>query len=275
MATAQHDVMLIKYCSVAALALIVWDHLILLGEEKTIILRSGARFSVPAWVFCVNRYWSIIGMIHINVVLVFLSASEMSNGRCQSLSAMIVLYLIIATFGTNTYLTIRQFQVWEGGRSILYMLITSFVLTHIPGLVLAVLSMKNLYANSTYVPALNTCAVLTKSKLYGAWTCVVVYNTIALVLSLLNGLHRPRHRNVDIISYLKSDGALFFGIVFVLRYAVLILMIKLPTDQFFLPTLFVWPVTSATLSRFIITSEARKIRRDVYVLGSYEMETRQ
>lgn len=65
--------------------------------------------------------------------------------------------------------------------------------------------------NTTYVPLLRTCGILTKTeKLAAAWACVVTYDTLAIVLSIINALDRPRHRDADVISYLQGDGAPFF-----------------------------------------------------------------
>jgi hypothetical protein len=46
-----------------------------------------------------------------------------------------------------------------------------------------------------------------------AWSCVVAYDTIAIVLAIINALDRPRRRDIDIMRFLKGDGAPFFLVI--------------------------------------------------------------
>ncbi|KAI0799686.1 hypothetical protein BC629DRAFT_189966 [Irpex lacteus] len=161
--------------------------------------------------------------------------------RCKSLTSLVVLYTIVTTFGTNTYLTLRHVQAWDGRRAILYMFIGALVATHLPAIALGIMSMKEMFENTTYVPALRTCGILVKTnKLGAAWACVVAYDTIAIALSVINVLDRPRRRDADVITYMKGDGAPFFIIVFVLRYVALGLILRLPAGELFLPALYVF-----------------------------------
>jgi hypothetical protein len=46
-----------------------------------------------------------------------------------------------------------------------------------------------------------------------AWSCIVAYDTIAIVLAIINTLDRPRRRDMDIMRFLKGDGAPFFLVI--------------------------------------------------------------
>lgn len=70
-----------------------------------------------------------------------------------------------------------------------------------------------------YVAFLDTCAIFSKSPaVIPAWACVITFDSIVIVLSLLNNLDRPRRRDADIIVYLKRDGAPFFLVCSVFQF---------------------------------------------------------
>ena len=72
--------------------------------------------------------------------------------------------------------------------------------------------------HATYVEFLNSCTVLLDTPVaVAAWACVVAFDTIAIILALLNALDRPRHRDIEVMRHLQHDGAPFFIVRVILR----------------------------------------------------------
>ncbi|KAI0087491.1 hypothetical protein BDY19DRAFT_232987 [Irpex rosettiformis] len=248
-AAGQHDAMLARYFAMSGLVLIIWEYFLTLDQEITLIWRVKG-FSLSSFVFRLSRYGLILSFI------------------CQSFAAVLVFCIVASALGTNSYLVMKHLQAWDGRREIYYVIITALLLTHIPGLVLAGLSMKGMYNSTTYVSFLNTCAVFTKTPtVIPAWTCVVAFDSVMIILSFLNALDRPRRRDADVMLYLRRDGAPFFLTVFALRYTGLVLLVRLPPTRYYLTIFLAWPMTSITLCRFILNGERLKARRQDLLLS--------
>ncbi|KAI0341095.1 hypothetical protein BDW22DRAFT_1359282 [Trametopsis cervina] len=173
--------------------------------------------------------------------------------------------------GTNTYLITRHLRSWDGRKDVFYIVLSSLIITHVPAFVLALIGIKDTYHRTTYVSVLGACTTVGKSPtLVPAWACLVSFDTLTVILSIVNALDRPRRSNADIMVYLRDDGAPFFLLVFAFRYIGLIFLIKQPATRYYLTVFLAWPLTLMTLCRFIMSNEARK-KRQVRSRRGYEL----
>ncbi|KAI0341088.1 hypothetical protein BDW22DRAFT_1430253 [Trametopsis cervina] len=275
--SAEHDATLARYFATTSLVCTLWEYMITVDQEITLIWTGNTSYlSVPQFVFRFCRYGLVCSLIYVNAVLVFLPPSMMSElliysgeitkqvYRCKSFASILIFCIIMSALGANTYLITQHLRSWDGRTDIFYLLLGSLILTHIPALVLGLIGMKDMYNQTTYVPLVNTCFAFEKSPtLVPTWACVVAFDTLTIVLSIINALDRPRRSNADIMVYLRDDGAPFFLLVFGLRYVGLILLIRQPVTRYYLTVFLAWPMNSMTLSRFILHNEARKKRRRI------------
>ncbi|KAI0799704.1 hypothetical protein BC629DRAFT_1498109 [Irpex lacteus] len=241
--------------AVAGLSLMLWDYCLTIDQEVDLIWRA-KNISLSRVVFRLSRYGLILSLLYANTVLTFLPKRMMSQEAsyltrkidvyvsCKSFASILAFCVMMSALGTNcaytlllpityslitysAYLIMRHLRAWDGRREIYWVIICAMGLTHIPGVVLAGISMKEMYRSTVYVAFLDTCAIFSKSPaVIPAWACVITFDSIVIVLSLLNNLDRPRRRDADIIVYLKRDGAPFFLVS--LRYIGLVLLVKLP-----------------------------------------------
>ncbi|KAI0686934.1 hypothetical protein BC835DRAFT_1377849 [Cytidiella melzeri] len=260
-----HDALHTRYFALSGLVVILWEHLATLDQEVEIIWKA-SRFTLSRIIFCLGRYGLICSLMYTNTVLIFLPPSRMSaqaSLTCQTFASILVFCIVLSAIGTNTYLTLRHLQAWDGRRGVFYVVLTSLILTHVTALVLGAFGMKDVPRNTTYIPFLDTCAVFAKAPtLAPAWACIITFDSIVILLSFLNILDRPRRSNASILLFLRKDGAPFFLTVFALRYTGLILFIKLPATQYYLASFLAWPLASITLSRFILCSEKMLMSSD-------------
>ncbi|KAI0083103.1 hypothetical protein BDY19DRAFT_776646 [Irpex rosettiformis] len=197
--------------------------------------------------------------------------------RCRSFSIITLLCTVVDTIGSNVYLTTRLYYLWGRQKSIFYVLIAVLLSTHIPAMIICLTSVKMLSDNMAYNTTILECVLSAKPvTLIAAWALVVAFDIIQIALIAMNALDRPRHRDAELWTYLKSDSATFYIGLLLMRFVTLVLLIILPPATVFIYIFFItWPLTSAALSRFILSSEAFKYSagtRGDYL--TYEMETR-
>ncbi|KAI0809181.1 hypothetical protein BC629DRAFT_1097832 [Irpex lacteus] len=125
----------------------------------------------------------------------------------------------------------RQSTKWVFllNRSIFYVLISAMAVTHTASFCLSVAAMKRFFGHISYDPHIGVCNLAIKeSALMAAWALIVAFDVIMVATLTTNALDRPRHRNIELLGYLKSDSAAFFAGLLVLRVIALVFLATLP-----------------------------------------------
>ncbi|KAI0809182.1 hypothetical protein BC629DRAFT_1590253 [Irpex lacteus] len=161
------------------------------------------------------------------------------------------------------------------------------------GLILGILY--SLFGHITYDSTTGACRLNFKAPvLEAAWALIVAFDVVMVGTITTNALDRPRRHNRELLGYLKSDSAVFFASLLLMRVAALVLISAIPVRHSFysFPTssksftnqppnslvyscYITWPLTSAALSRFVLESETfmyQTSSRADYL--TYEMESR-
>ncbi|KAF7300454.1 hypothetical protein HMN09_00929200 [Mycena chlorophos] len=94
---------------------------------------------------------------------------------------------------------------------------------------------------------------------------LTIFDLFIIVVTIVNGFHRPHQKQADVMTALQRDGALMFAGLFVLRFIGLMMAILGDPSNCFVTLSFVWATCAMVNSRIQLRVEAlRFIRHAVY-----------
>ncbi|KAF8518898.1 hypothetical protein JB92DRAFT_2828603 [Gautieria morchelliformis] len=198
------------YLTLAGFTILVYDHLLLLGEEIRVIW--GARHGWEKTLFLVNKYMVIAYNVAIIYLLTNLSSSNPTTSSCKGWVSMVVMVNIAALATNNIFVVYRVYALWGHSRRILIMLASAFTIVY--GCVFTV----GIAGDVTYSAILSMCVLTQRPKLtIVAYAFPILFDIYLFALTIINALDRPRDMQTTLVNQLYRDGAVYFVITLALR----------------------------------------------------------
>jgi len=216
-ATALSDLQASRYASLAASAIIVYDHLITLDQEIEFIWKS--RCSVVKYLFFLNRYYILSCVVFNNYVLFTTSLTDSLCLRWfqwqgwTGLSACMIAEVI---------LQMRLYALYLGNKKILAFMIICFVVSSGCAAVIMGTVLSHVTAISELIPGQRFCIPLGISpNFYIFWIPILAFESLLGGLALIRGIRNTRSdRGIfyfgrDLVNILIRDSVLYFLVIVV------------------------------------------------------------
>ncbi|KAF7324147.1 hypothetical protein MKEN_00637400 [Mycena kentingensis (nom. inval.)] len=190
-ARQEQSILAIRALSAVACASLFYDHLLTLGKEVELIWWNRPAGIPNRLAFFTNRYVSEAMMLYVSYVL---------GGNSAPMDAQ------------------RRSLRWTLGIAfgVLVSLATAF----------GVLAAHQVQPFLLYNPIIHMCTITKKplalSLLLGSLS---VFDLFIIVLTVVNGFHRPYRKQADVMVALQRDGAMIFVCLFFLRLTSLVMSI--------------------------------------------------
>ncbi|EED81939.1 predicted protein [Postia placenta Mad-698-R] len=236
LATSANSVLAARALTAVSLTIYVWDHLLNIADEVELVWRQ--PWSVVPVFLTFNRHAEAVGWW----------STELTEGVCQALAAIISVYCVINSASTQFTLLLYLYNIWDSSRTTRRLLTYGFVVCFSISLVFAAVSLHDVWGIASHIsffavqssrragsitpfPKPRFCAVSHMPKYsIGMWgglvrilarsdvpvmlthTCSVqiLYDFYVLVLIVVNALQRPRRHDSEIIGNLFRDGGYMF-----------------------------------------------------------------
>lgn len=215
LATSANSVLAARALTAVSLTIYVWDHLLNIADEIELVWRQ--PWSVVPVFLTFNRYAGEIGVMFVAYAVGWWS-TELTEGVCQALAAIISVYCVINSASTQFILLLYLYNIWDSSRTMRRLLTYGFVVCFSISLAFAAVSLHDVWGSITPFPKPRFCAVSHMLKYsIGMWGGLILYDFYVLVLIVVNALQRFRRHDSEIIGNLFRDGGYMFMVCFMLR----------------------------------------------------------
>jgi len=226
------DLLVVRYAAVAAFVLLAYDYMLTIDDEIRLIWSS--RMTIPKFIFLINRYVPIIGIVGVISIIIFLP-----NDNINTCKVSFVTFSGVVLFGYLTaeaILYMRAYAVWGCQRSTLMFVTAAQIIWYSTGLYFVGRFLASVYILD--IPQLPTgCIVGYHDQIeWGAYSCLIGSEITALVLLLIKTFHM---RNSTLVNIIFRDGIAYFVVILLSSVANLVVV----------------RVTAPTLCNFLIFSQ--------------------
>ncbi|KAJ7935849.1 hypothetical protein B0H13DRAFT_447408 [Mycena leptocephala] len=252
---ALQNVVTTRYVSAAGFVLLIYDHLLTLGDEVEYIW--SAPFTLAKSVFLILRYMVPLFLLGETITRSGLAVIPMSD--------TVRVKPLLRTYAGWFSITISNFlvllRIWatlpRGHRYITWSL-AFFIFVQVASFGVTSWGVSNMIAVLFFDPAAGFCSFSSKPNVVGLWLPGILFEVVVFVTAWWNALDRPRTVGPDSNSHISRvffrDGVAYFVILFVLRVANAVLAIVAPVSLMFVGVYFIWASTTLTTSRLIINA---------------------
>lgn len=194
-----------RYASLAAAAIIVYDHLLTLDNEFELIWKSS--WSIPKALFLINRYYSLISVVVNNYALF---GTTLTTSGCLRFYHWQGWTGLIACMIAETILQMRLYALYFLNKKVLCLMVGMFILATGCAAAIMAIALNNLQAQAHLLPLPGLPCVPTHipSYFYTFWIPILAFETLLCILALNRGFQSHRHTGAPFQSGKRIIGVL-------------------------------------------------------------------
>jgi len=241
-----------RYLSVAGLVVLLYDHILLFGEEKRLVWSAKASWSKS--LFLVNRYVVPFCLIITTHELSGISTAGLSTTFCQTWLSMISFLCVVTLAVANVFVVHRVYALWGRNRRILKILVATFSIIYLAAVVATGFAAGAMFPHLSYSPVVRSC-VLDRAirPLVIPYALPIVFDIFLFLLMCWNAFDRPRSMQTTIVKQLYLDGVVYFGVLLTLRIFNILVVAFANVAYVQLGVFFIWSMIPALINRMLIT----------------------
>ncbi|KZT61332.1 hypothetical protein CALCODRAFT_480046 [Calocera cornea HHB12733] len=216
--TALQDVQISRYLSLASYVALVYDFLLTLPTEITLIWNG--RWSIVKILFFIIRYTVPI-VITVNLVQLtgysnFVSGN-LSTNFCQRVILVLIYWQLIALAMVDVIVCLRIHAIWQRRRDVFVILAGMWLVTYIVTFSVTIWITKTAFSSISYIAEINLCGATPPKFLWTAWLPGVVFEAAVCTLTSVRTFQHWRHDGVALRDALSQDGLIYFLFGFITR----------------------------------------------------------
>ncbi|KAJ7152105.1 hypothetical protein C8R46DRAFT_484762 [Mycena filopes] len=195
-------------CHILGVSILIWDHLITLGEEWRFIWCRGK--SMSAYWFLALRY----GALAVNIPVLVFSFVTLPHKVCTQYTLAHQVFMLITQLAVSGIMILRIYALYARNARVLWWLIG------IASCFIGITAWSMQQGEKGFdIPVLQGCHLgIIQSASYhlaASWSCLFVFDTIIFGLTVYNASQTRRrvgqHANMPIHKVIVRDGAMYFG----------------------------------------------------------------
>ncbi|KAJ7159761.1 hypothetical protein C8R46DRAFT_373907 [Mycena filopes] len=253
-----------RYVSAAGLVILLYDHLLTLGDEVEYIWK--APTTAAKVLFLIMRYMVPSFLVAETVTRSGLSPIPMSDFVCKVWTSFVTYGGWVSIVISNFLVLLRIWTTLPRGHRLITWSIYFFVVMQLVNLGTTTWVVTNIIPVLVFEPLVGLCTFSTKPNVTALWLPGLAFEVVVFGTCTWNVLERPRSlRNTNtntntspdagpIGPMLIRDGLVYFVILCGLRVANTVIAIVAPVSSLFIILYFVWAGVTLTTSRLIINS---------------------
>ncbi|KAJ7072045.1 hypothetical protein C8F01DRAFT_1361477 [Mycena amicta] len=247
------DITVTRYVNAAAFVILLYDHLLTLGTESTLIWP--AKFTSAKALFLYVRYVVPCAMILYTIQLSGLSTTlTLSTIVCRWWMGFAAFVGWAAVASSNFLILLRLWVIWDRDRKLMVRTLLCFVVVQTVGLAAACILVWQMRPALYWNTDLRMCAFSHHIQVSILWVPGMVFDIVLFSITWWNALHKPRASNTRLAAAMYRDGLFYFVLLLVLRIINTIIA-SAPNIKSGLTFVAMFPVlcfTSTTTCRLIL-----------------------
>lgn len=258
-----------RYLTVAALVMLVYDHVLLLDEEVTLIWSTKAGWLKRIFYF--NRYtvpiFVLIGCFGNSGLI----RHGLNDSFCKIWNPLSITLLSVSLLVSNIFIIQRVYALWNYNTTIWWILIGGCSVTYAIVIGVDIYAATLISSTLSYDSAINACVVSKRPKIAVYPLAIpIVYDLFLFALLVRNGLSRPTHLRTSLVKRLHVEGAVFFFVTIGLRLMNIVIISSANLAYATFSLYFFWATITTTVNRMLLmlSSMASKTQRpDPFISG--------
>ncbi|KAJ7629891.1 hypothetical protein B0H17DRAFT_1218008 [Mycena rosella] len=210
--SAEASVFATRYLSAVGVAVLLYDHVLTIGDEIAFIWLNSAAGLQYRIIFMVDRYLTEAVSLYAAYSKSFRPSPAPFLIRrfqcCRKFLWILALTTSIFTSLSNLILAMRVYTLWDRRRTIKWLLMCAFGVAFPASVVFSVLSAQEIQSSIAYSSFLRMCVIKEKPSalpvVLGIW---VVFDFFIVILTIYNALEQPHQTQTDVMITLQHDGA--------------------------------------------------------------------
>jgi len=255
------SILAMRYMSAVGVTVILYDHcLTFLDEVRYIWLNPqaglGGRTS-----FILNRYVTE-GMIIYVAYMLGGNSRGLNNQDCRTFIWVFGVVGSISIALQQFTMVARVYTLWDRRPKIKWIVMAAFAVQTAITTVFSILTAQQMQPNVIYLEATHMCAITKKP-----WALPIMTGTLAafglfiILMTVVNALDRPYQKQADVVNSLLRDGALMFGLIFLLTVANFVMSLLGSPSDCLVTLVVVWAMYRIVASRMELRVEAIRLVR--------------
>jgi len=205
-----------RYASIAASAIIVYDHLITLDQEIELIWK--AQWSIVKYLYFINRYYVLFCVVFNNYALF---TTSLTDSFCLRWFQWQGWTGLITCMIAEAILQMRLYALYLMNKKVLAFMLICFLASSTCAAVIMGTVLSRITAISELVPGQNFCIPLgIPPHFYVFWIPIIAFETVLGALALIRGVQTVNsdqgllHFGRDLVNILIRDSVLYFLVIF-------------------------------------------------------------
>ncbi|KLO09660.1 hypothetical protein SCHPADRAFT_1000121 [Schizopora paradoxa] len=200
----------VKYTFLSAIVLLLYDAVINLSDEISLIWRQ--RWSFGKVLYIVTRYGCFIDAA---VALLYGFSASLSIESCRAVYQIANWMMTFGVHICQVVLILRTYAIWDRNRVLLAYLCTVQLGAIIASIILLYFSNRSVVFVPSPSPALVSCVpILRDNKLFIDYCLVLVVESNFLIILLVKGISQWRIKSTPLVHALYRDGIVYFVVLF-------------------------------------------------------------
>ncbi|KAJ6476048.1 hypothetical protein C8R47DRAFT_1290844 [Mycena vitilis] len=276
--------MVTRYINGAAFVVLLYDHLLSLGDEVALIWPT--RWSAPKVLYLVIRYMVPCTMLVFTMQLAGLSPElKLSDGWVSAFSSFILtvvqlwwldelrvfhgiqyssyqqlcvfisirLLSLDAFFFLPVLILLRLWVIWDRNRTLVVWSLFLFVLAQLGGLATTSYLIWRIRNTMYWNADVRSCGFHAEPPMAVIWAPGTAFEVVLCAITWWNALTQPRRANTPMAAVMYRDGFLYFLLLLCLRIVNTVLVATAPAGLIMVAMFPVWCATTTTTCRLILT----------------------
>ncbi|KAJ7680642.1 hypothetical protein DFH06DRAFT_1163782 [Mycena polygramma] len=249
------QLMVTRYVNGAAFVVLLYDHLLSLGSEVTLIWST--KWSSPKAMFFFIRYMVPCTMV---VYTIQLAGLEPNLHLTDNVSLFCTgwmgfgAFMGFCTIATSNFLILlRLWVIWERNRTLVIWTLFLFILTQTGGLATTSYLIWRMRQTMYWNAEVRSCGFHGEPPMAVIWAPGTAFEVVLCAITWWNALTQPRTANTPMAAVMYRDGFLYFLLLLCLRIVNTVLVATAPAGLIMVAMFPVWCATTTTTCRLILT----------------------
>ncbi|CAE6458285.1 unnamed protein product [Rhizoctonia solani] len=260
-----HDTFVGRCVSIAALALLFYDHLITFADEVHLIWP--AKFGLVKGIFFFNRYvasiWIAVAFTGMCFFLTYINLPSQSyqlpldsdhffRPRCRGWLTANVYFEMVNIQMLNFIIATRVYDIWQSQRLAFFILAPFWVAHFVLDLFIITNNVVRGSAHYSYSQLGNLCVAEARG-LWTLWLNGIIYHALILLLLMWIWFSTPRTEQTPFVRLVLRDGFIYFITILSVMLFNLLIWRYARTSLVLLPYNIVWVILNGALSRTLLS----------------------
>jgi len=184
-----------------------------------------------------------------------LTGISWGDAFCQYWIGAHAVLSVLSISMSNALVLLRVTTLWDQRRAVIRVLFTILFASTCASLIFLVISLSSIIPKIAYFESLQFCGVSPEANTHYlsiSWAIPLIFDVMAIIMTVLNALDRPRDMDTKMGQVLSEDGLFYFlGLALLRLFNILVVAIA-PASLVFSGAYLIWALVTTLMGRFLL-----------------------